>query len=295
MRETATSVCLLIINRIPQLPEIVIKSILANFKGRLYIGYLDFADVKDLNSLSDQIVCVDLFEEAERLGITSHVSGYRDYLEEDFFKLVQLKWSLFETLLRDDTNEFLIYSDVDVVWTKPAAQEITQGFVANPSCHLFVQDVSRQVVTTDLCMGFVGIRNSEISQNIIHASRIKHAEMLLSNLKTGDDAVITEIFKESTYRDNISPLPQVSFPAGYLINYFCKRTIFVGVAAERPYIFHANYVVGLHKKMLLLYVFLNQFGLAKEYFSLFFRIRARLEQYLRKIKFNFQIAIKNLG
>jgi hypothetical protein len=177
VKETTTSVCLLIINRIPRLPEIAIKSILANFQGRLYIGYLDYADVKDLDDLSDQIICVNLFKEAEKLGITSHISGYRDYLEEDFFKLVQLKWSLFEALLQDDTNRYLIYSDVDVVWMKSAAQEIVQGFDANPNCHLFVQDVSRQVAKTDLCMGFVGIRNSEISRSIINASRVKHADM----------------------------------------------------------------------------------------------------------------------
>lgn len=282
----------MIINSIPRLPEIAVKSILRNFEGRIFVGYLDYSDVKDFDALSERIICVNLLKDAERLGITSHISGYRDYLEEDFFKLVQLKWSLFETLLDDVTNDYLIYSDVDVVWMKSAALEITKAFEQNPSCHFYVQDVSRNIATTDLCMGFVGIRNSELSRSIIHASRIKHAEMLILNPKTGDDAVITEVFKDKTYRHNIVPLPQVVFPAGYLINYFRKNSTFVGINAEIPFIFHANYVVGLHRKMLLLYVFLDQFNLTREYFSLTDRSRARLEQILRKVKFKLKETFK---
>jgi hypothetical protein len=287
MDEQTTSVCLLIINKIPHLPEIALRSILINSTSDIHLGYLCLEDVEGLTSLSTRIKLIDLSGFAEELGVLISPTGYQDYLENDFFKLVQLKWYLFEQVFLVTNSKYVVYSDVDVVWMKEAAIEIARGFDANHNIHLFVQDVSRDVSKTDLCMGFVGIRKGEISSQIILRCKSAHALALKTNTKIGDDSIITDIYHATNSEGFIFPLPQASFPAGYLLNYFRRQSLFVGINREIPYIFHSNYVVGLHKKRLLLFVFLSQFDMHRLYFDRKYRIIANIELSARTIKNRF--------
>jgi hypothetical protein len=133
-------------------------------------------------------------------------------------------------------------------------------------------------------MGFVGIRKGDISRQIIERCRSAHSLALVANPRTGDDAIITEVYQKNRSEGHMSPLPQASFPDGYLLNFFSSKSLFVGINAEMPYIFHSNYVIGLHKKRLLLFVFLSQFNMQGVYFKWRYQALALAELGARKFK-----------
>ena len=107
--------------------------------------------------------------------------------------------------------------------------------------------------------------------------------MLISNPKIGDDDVITELNSIEDYSKFIRELPQSTFPVGNMLNLYSKRNLFPGLNSPEPYIFHANFVVGINEKLKLLQV------LSKSRLNKKVRIPSNLinsiELKLREIKF----------
>ena len=197
---------------------------------------------------------------------------------------MQLKWPLIlKTLIKFPQNS-VIYSDADVIWCADASSELQKGFENENEICIFVQDLSTAPAETSLCMGFVGFKNNEISKQIIGDAVKMHRSNLIKNPKSGDDAVITEIYRSKRYEKNICLLPQSTFPVGNLINCFTKKHLYPGLGFNQPIIFHANYVIGLHRKVLLMYLLLKNVGKHKKLFPKIKIIQFEIELNLRRIK-----------
>jgi hypothetical protein len=117
-----------------------------------------------------------------------------------------------------------------------------------------------------------------------------HAHMLEENPRSGDDDVITELYRSDHFPQEIQLLPQTTFPVGNLLNLFSKSDEFPGLRPFEPFIFHANFVVGLRKKLLITKIAYRQRGLKPNGLSRFVltvmnleMIAYRLVFYLRKI------------
>jgi hypothetical protein len=54
----------------------------------------------------------------------------------------------------------------------------------------------------------------------------------------------------------------------------------------QPYIFHANFVIGLRKKLLLIFIFLIQYGDQKTYFGYIDRCKFLVEIFSRRMKYS---------
>jgi hypothetical protein len=107
-------------------------------------------------------------------------------------------------------------------------------------------------------MGFVAIRNSESSLKLVQSCAQIHNQMLELNPRTGDDDVISKYYVDNSYTNSILQLPQGLFPVGNFANLFSRKNLFPGLAPYKPYIFHANFVVGMRKKIHLSYLMLDK-------------------------------------
>jgi hypothetical protein len=107
-------------------------------------------------------------------------------------------------------------------------------------------------------MGFVAFRNDFNSRDFIEQSAKRHKLELQSNSRIGDDDIATLLYVEREYPSWIYELPQTTFPVGVSLNLFRGKGVFPGLIAQEPFIFHANFVVGLSNKILLMKLFLGK-------------------------------------
>ena len=241
-----TIVAFLVINQIPELPRTSIRSVLENSNSDICVGYLNEEDIVGLD-LSARIS----FQKLNALPNVDFSGSYRDFSENLFYQIVQMKWQLIEFLLSSQC-ELVIYSDLDVIWLRNPVTAIQESLKLNQNLSLLIQSFTSDPSKPKLCMGFVAFRNSDISRQIVADCKKLHSELILTNPQLGDDDVVTSYFVESSYDSQIQLLPQSTFPVGSLLNLYTTKPRFPGLSSPEPYIFHLNYVVGLQNKRLML-------------------------------------------
>ena len=251
------AICFLVVNKIFELPKVAISSALESSSLDIYIGYTNIADIEEL-LFSERIHPVDLSKSANPMLLTS---VYQDFAQAAFYEIVQLKWELFRELL--PKFDYLVYSDVDVIWFRDAAGYVGSAFGANPEIDFLAQSFTEQVGKELLCMGFVGMRNTPRNQEFIESCKSYHTEEFGSNNYLGDDEVLTERYQQVGRPNWIRELPQMFFPVGIMLNLYATRPRFPGLNAPKPYIFHLNYVVGLRNKRIMLRAIKNLPNLKK--------------------------------
>ena len=236
-------------NTIQELPELAIGSALHYSNDPIYIGYCNEADIisipKDsrINLLKlNPIEIIPEYGESQK--------GYEDFSSNNFYELVQLKWLLLSEMFNKGYS-YVVYSDLDVVWNRNASEEVTSIFETIKSAQIVLQNFTTSLSDPKLCMGFAGFRNSSITHDFIEEARVVHKNELKSNPKTGDDDVVTLLYKQLNFPGWIVPLPQSTFPVGNLLNLYSTKPVMPGLKAPIPFIFHSNFVVGLQNKRLM--------------------------------------------
>ncbi len=276
-------VCLLVINKIEVLPEIAVRSILSSCDEEILIGYRNYSDVEIFDH-QERISLLDLSDTFLELGIHDQSAQYSSWSDDLFFQIVQLKWTLLEKAFEKNV-EVVVYSDLDVVWVDNAFEKVRETFQTRTSIDFMIQSFTRISSEPQLCMGFVGMRNNQNLRDFIQIAKTRHATELKSDPRIGDDDIVTLLNRELNFPSWILELPQTTFPVGVSVNLFAKRSIFPGLKAQRPIIFHANYVVGLRNKVLLLKVFLGR-DLRKKYKAQYSFVEVLILS-AKKLKWNF--------
>jgi len=248
--DSKCAVVLLVINQIQDLPVLAINSILQNSDSPIFIGTVREQDRENLPK-EGRITYVDLSIEARELGIPTGEGSYESFEKDVFFSLVQLKWALFKRVSNENNFDFLIYNDIDVFWLRPVLPDLLCAFQNSSKTQMMIQHFTWTPGEPQLCMGFVAFRMGSYFDKLIKDASDLHAGMLEINSRTGDDDVITELYRRGGFPVEIQLLPQTTFPVGNLLNLFSKRDQFPGLQPFAPYIFHANFVVGLAKKLLI--------------------------------------------
>lgn len=244
------AVVFLVINQIQDLPELAINSVLQNSDSRIFIGTVRDQDRNSLPS-NERITFIDLSHEASSLGIQLGDGAYQSFENDTFFSLVQLKWVLIDKVSQLSASEFIIYNDVDVFWLRPLLPDLLSAFRTSPSVQIMIQHFTWIPGKPQLCMGFVVFRKGLFLSDLIKEASGLHARLLETNPRAGDDDVITELYRIREFPADIQLLPQTTFPVGNLLNLFSKRDQFPGLKPFSPYIYHANFVVGLPKKLMI--------------------------------------------
>jgi len=252
------AICFLLVNKVRELPELAIRSCRSTTEAPIYLGYIDSQDLPDLSDLSDIYpLKLDPNQVPGLSQMRSEGSSYRDFADEGFYQIVQLKWQLLLKVLDKDVSS-VIYSDTDVFWNKSPLEGISSAFDKRKNVEIQIQSFTENSGEPRLCMGFVAIRNSDEAKAILMACKNLHLEMVAENSKCGDDDVMTHYFRGSNFTNSILELPQMYFPVGIQLNLFRGRDSFPGLRLTDPYIFHANYVTGLRNKRLLMRLFVTR-------------------------------------
>jgi len=249
-------VCLLVVNKIDDLPVIAVQSILEFSESDILIGYIDERDLQKLPKNS-RISFVNLQSQDSQIrNGTNQPKYYSDWNDQNFYEIIKLKWELLIYALSLNYS-FIIYSDIDVIWLSDAAQVIQATFKKRNYLNLQIQSFTYASSSPKLCMGFIALRSNEYSEQILLQAKKRHWAEAKNNPRVGDDEIITLLYEELGYPYQFLELPQFRFPVGEGLN-LLKKSRFPGLNMPTPYIFHANYVVGLRNKRLLLRLALSR-------------------------------------
>ena len=255
-----TLICLLVINKVKEMPELVLNSILRATADQILVGYLKKSDLSELPR-DPRITFVDLSERVSN-EILLGASEYVDFSQQQFYQLVQYKWVLLKYAQSLDFDT-IIFSDFDVYWNRSPVDALNKVFLNNPETRLQIQTYTSDPSNQQLCMGFVAFKNGPELSNLVSKLAEIHRVSLMQNQFTGDDDVISDYYMNNVaFRQQVCLLPQTTFPTGNLINLYSKKNFFPGLVPYNPYIFHANFVVGSSKKVKLLktFIYAGQYG-----------------------------------
>jgi hypothetical protein len=253
-----STVCFLVINRIQELPNLSIQSVLDSTNSQIYIGYLNKQDILGLPE-SPRIQYITLEnnnQDADKVD-----SGfYQDFSTDSFYRIVQYKWQLITKVLSLG-YKFVIYSDTDIYWNLNPVPELERTFELRQESHILIQSFTDELSDPKLCMGFVAFRNSVIVQEFIEKCAKRHGELASQNPRVGDDDVVTLMYRELDFPNWLTELPQTTFPVGRMLKLYKRSSVMPGLSSPTPFIFHANYVVGLQNKRLLIKLFIRNYSI----------------------------------
>jgi hypothetical protein len=276
------TVALLAINAMREIGPVCLESILQNSDSRICIGYIKSEDI-DFLPKDDRITYMDLSNQARTLGLDLSSTTYVDYTKSEFFKLVQLKWDLLLGCLKLENCRWVIYSDFDVIWLRDATKPIVDSFNKMGEIEIMIQNNSFDPSNRSLCMGFVGIRQSSKLIASLEDLKTRHRLALEKDPYIGDDGVISDFLLGGSSGINFLELPQGGFPTGNYANLLSRHNVFPGLSAPKPFIFHANYVIGERKKTLLLYLISKSTNDSTSLFGRWRVLSYRLEYIARKM------------
>jgi hypothetical protein len=242
-------IAFLVINRIDLLPELAIRSVLANCNNRIVVGYVRESDVEGLPK--DSRVEYLQIPLSNDLGSPNSFGSYLPFSQQEFFVLVAYKWILLKMLFEGGAS-MVIYSDLDVIWFEDVAELLTRAHESFPNVKVMVQSATIDPSNPKLCMGLISLTRSPQVLDLLEDCFKNHKDRALSGEMIGDDDVITDYYRQEGNQSWIKELPQSRFPVGMLLNTVKKVTLFPGLTSPSPSIFHANYVIGLSNKLLLL-------------------------------------------
>jgi hypothetical protein len=238
-----------------ELPQIAIESAFKTTSEDILIGYLRKEDLPSLPT-SSRINYVQL----DLLGLDSdQTKSYQSFAEDSFYQIVRYKWSLLNHVLQLGYR-YVIYSDTDVYWNVSPIKEIETVFEGLSQVNIQIQSFTDSLNQPRLCMGFVAFRNNLETINFIETCMRRHESDALEMEKVGDDDVVTRLYVELERPNWIIELPQTTFPVGRMLKLFARNSFYPGLASPVPYIFHANYVIGLKNKILLIKIFIAKYS-----------------------------------
>jgi hypothetical protein len=186
-------------------------------------------------------------------------SQYQDFSTDSFYQIVQYKWQLLLKLMELGFS-YIVYSDTDVYWNLDPLPVIGKVFQERPWVDLQIQSFTDNPSDPKLCMGFVALRVTPGNRNFIEECADRHRNESSIRKRIGDDDIITLKFAEKGFPTSILELPQSTFPVGRMLKLYRKKSIMPGLGSPDPYIFHANYVVGLTNKLILIKLFIRHYS-----------------------------------
>jgi hypothetical protein len=284
-----SAVCLLLIGQLGELPKIALQSVLDRTNAPVFIGILDERDSVGLPE-SNRVHYVKLnLLTADQRSSTS--AEYQDFSTDNFYQIVQYKWQLLMKLLELDFK-FIVYSDTDVYWNLNPLPVIEKAFEERRSVEIQIQNFTDDPSNPRLCMGFVAFRVSSFNRNFVEDCAARHERESSTQKRIGDDDIVTLKFAEDGFPPVILELPQSTFPVGRMLKLYRRKSIMPGLGSPDPYIFHANYVVGLTNKLILIKLFIKHYSRFDRNtgieFSLFLQLTIkRLRQSIRHLRMRF--------
>ena len=203
------------------------------------IAYINRANVKIY-----QDTCHEFDVEIVPIDIIFNELNYSNYGTQGFNVVTSYKWAIIiDALKRGYKNA--IYSDVDIVYIADFEE-----YIKNAS-HLYkcgVQSESSPKFSTECCTGLMFFRCDAIPilEQLVEINRM--------NISLGNDQdIFNKIYIEnSSFQKEVHLLPEAIFQNGLHYKNFIEDSYEPIRGKIQPFLFHANYVLGLEAKIALL-------------------------------------------
>ena len=235
------------------------KEFLENVLQNLVDISLSGCDVRILTAFRDEQELLDLvkkyklpiYVDAERA--LDEISGSKDatfiYGTPCFNQLMFQKVLFIRRNLH--AYKHLIYSDLDVAWLRnpvPHLNEVHKKYA------FAFQSEAQSVCRKILCFGFLSIRSTIVSRYYIGILARNLKTSASSALYESDQEILNRLYQSSRYFHRaVYVLSESLFPNGLGYKLLAKDDEDTQLTQRlQPYIFHANFVVGLPKKRYLL-------------------------------------------
>jgi Nucleotide-diphospho-sugar transferase len=188
-------------------------------------------------------------DNCQRVKIVEGAEPFFEYGTAGFSRIMELKLKIILDLLRDSTD--IIYVDIDVAWIQNPLNHIKQAMA---SYNLVFQREPKPVFPGEPCFGFFAARSSPTAVSFFQKQFDLFVEKRKLNEAIPIQATCIELFElYPSFLKEVYFLSEYLFPTGALRQLLLKSTPFPGlIDAGRPYIFHANWIVGAKGKECLL-------------------------------------------
>lgn len=259
--------CVLVASEMGELPTLAVHSILCRSGVPVIVG---FVDKKHIHGMPE-VERVNFFSLAELVpaAISEAVGkGYRKYGTSAFSDLTLLKWLFVKHVADQYPHSIVVYSDVDVVWLEDAAFDLREAFEGNAQHSVLIQSQRVSARVSLPCAGFFAIRGSAEGHHFIDEVIRNFHQQVLGDGDTeyrDDEFVVRRVI--AAMGSSVAELPQVAYPVGSLAIMYADVKIPVPLPKHTPIIFHANFVIGVEKKLKFIYWFLTEIGRSPDTFS----------------------------
>lgn len=165
---------------------------------------------------------------------------YNEFGSKDFNLVANRKWDVFLELF-DLGYEAVICSDVDIVFLTPFRNYLQSVMKVFPAG--FQSEATAEFPPL-LCSGFMFFRS-------IWADEVRffrNASLKSLNDYNDQDLVNARLSADSAFRSGVIELPSHLFPNGRMIAHTLSQLDPNESVGAKPFLFHANWVVGLEAK-----------------------------------------------
>ncbi len=173
-------------------------------------------------------------------------SSYVNWNTDEFNVLMSYRFPVLRVILAEGKN--VIASDVDVAWLRDPLPYLSDVLHHYPwAC----QVEAKAEFPPNFCLGFFAVR---AAPDIIELIDLHIALLEANDVTPADQVLFREILAHNPrFLTQIFPLPESTFPTGLLYRSVLNDEPAVPVVDRtEPFIFHANWCVGLDNKQQLL-------------------------------------------
>jgi len=170
---------------------------------------------------------------------------FQDFGSDKFFRLMFLKWVILEECLSEiDINEYLIFSDLDVFWSKSLANQLEE--FSKSSALLALQNDSTET-REFYCPGIMIWKQSSATIELLRDIRDFHLNALSSEPLLPDDKAINRWLCTDENKKFLYALPKEKFVIGHRIFQLLREV--EGFDLQELIAYHANYTLGSKLKL----------------------------------------------
>ncbi|MFY9655294.1 MAG: putative nucleotide-diphospho-sugar transferase [Methylocystis sp.] len=188
-------------------------------------------------------------DNCQLVNIVAGADHFFDWGTAGFSSIMELKLKIISGLLRDFKD--ILYVDIDVAWIQNPLDHLRQTMTVYD---IVFQREPKSVFPSEPCFGFFAARSSPLAISFFQKQYDLFVERRKLNEAIPVQATCREFFQlHPSFLKEIHFLSDYLFPTGPLRPLLLNSAPFPGlIDAGRPYIFHANWIVGGKEKESLL-------------------------------------------
>lgn len=193
-------------------------------------------------------VCRHLISEKHSWVLANFDSklDYEIFGSSKFFRLMFLKWIVLQECMQEDhKGNYLIFSDLDVLWIKNLNSCLSD--FANSPARFALQDDS-STLRQFFCPGIMIWKTSPAAKRTLSEIQNYHYKALMENPHLPDDKAINRWLLEGSNMGSMFVLPNREFVIGHRIYQLLLESS--GFKLSKLVAFHANYSIGSSEKIL---------------------------------------------